>query len=146
MVAILSRPHCVFVFVFDELYLYLYFIRFLPVYLYLYLKLQKKMHLYLYSYLIKLIWPQPWSACRITCSSPLAIGGGGIANDWRRLWAVAMHHIHASQSHLWLQGSTFGCLHLRQWAMRGSTLHCRLQGRFWKASFPKIGCDFIKFP
>ena len=21
-----------------------------------------------------------------------------------------------------------------------------LQGRFWKASFPKTGCDFIKFP
>ena len=21
-----------------------------------------------------------------------------------------------------------------------------VQGRFWKASFPKIGCDFIKFP
>ena len=20
------------------------------------------------------------------------------------------------------------------------------QGRFWKASFPKIGCDFLKFP
>ena len=26
------------------------------------------------------------SACRITCSSPLAIRGGGLANDWRRLW------------------------------------------------------------
>ena len=26
------------------------------------------------------------SACRITCSSPLAIHGGGLANDWRRLW------------------------------------------------------------
>ena len=60
MAAILSRPHCVFVFVFDELYLYLYLylIRFLPVYLYLYLKLRKKMYLYLY--LIKRIWPQPW--------------------------------------------------------------------------------------
>ena len=21
-----------------------------------------------------------------------------------------------------------------------------LQGRFWKVSFPKIGCDFVKFP
>ena len=65
MAAILSRPHCVFVFVFDELYLYLYLylylIRFLPVYLYLYLylKLPKKMYLYLYLYLIKRIWPQP---------------------------------------------------------------------------------------
>ena len=61
MAAILSRPHCVFVFVFDELYLYLYLylIKFLPVYLhlYLYLKLRKKMYLYLY--LIKRIWPQP---------------------------------------------------------------------------------------
>ena len=64
MVAILSRPHCVFVFVFDELYLYL--IRFLPVYLYLYLylKLRKKMYLYLYLYLIKHIWPQPWLQAR----------------------------------------------------------------------------------
>ena len=59
MVAILSRRHGVFVFVFDELYLYLYLIRFLPVYLYLYLKLRKKMYLYLYLYLIKRIWPQP---------------------------------------------------------------------------------------
>ena len=63
MAAILSRPHCVFVFVFDELYLYLYLylIRFLPVYLYLYLylKLRKKMYLYLYLYLVKRIWPQP---------------------------------------------------------------------------------------
>ena len=25
------------------------------------------------------------SACRITCSSPLAIRGGGLANNWRRL-------------------------------------------------------------
>ena len=25
------------------------------------------------------------SACRITCSSPLAIRSGGLANDWRRL-------------------------------------------------------------
>ena len=66
MAAILSRPHCVFVFVFDELYLYLYLylIWFLPaylyLYLYLYLKLRKKMYLYLYLYLIKRIWPQPW--------------------------------------------------------------------------------------
>ena len=27
------------------------------------------------------------SECRITCSSPLAIRGGGLANNWRRLWA-----------------------------------------------------------
>ena len=30
------------------------------------------------------------SACRITCSSPLAIRGGGLANDWRRLWVIHM--------------------------------------------------------
>ena len=28
------------------------------------------------------------SACRITCSSPFAIPGGGLANDWRRLWSA----------------------------------------------------------
>ena len=59
MAAILSRPHCVFVFVFDELYLYLYLIRFLPVYLYLYLYLKLRKKMYLYLYLIKRIWPQP---------------------------------------------------------------------------------------
>ena len=55
MAAILSLPHCVFVFVFvfDELCLYLYLIRFLPGYLYLYLKLWKKMYLYLYLILDK---------------------------------------------------------------------------------------------
>ena len=64
MAATLSRPQCVFVFVFDGLYLYLYLylIRFSPVYLYLYLylKLREQMYLYLYLYLIKRIWPQPW--------------------------------------------------------------------------------------
>ena len=56
MAAILSRPQCVFVFVFGGLYLclYLYFINVLLVCLYLYLKLRKNVFI-LYLYLIKRI-------------------------------------------------------------------------------------------
>ena len=42
------------------------------------------------------------SACRITCSSPLAIHGGGLANDWRRLWVKSRLVREKNRSWIWV--------------------------------------------
>ena len=103
MAAILSRPQCVFVFlfVFDGLYLYLYLIRFSPVYLYLYLKLWEKMYLYLY--LIKRIWPQPWLLLHL-CNTMAADTYDSLAT--RMDQGISSHYIDQCSRNITLSGMT----------------------------------------
>ena len=67
------------------------------------------------------------SACRITCSSPLAIRGGGLANNWRRLCSGCLGKVAvglvcgASFKLQWcrtireIKGKIYCCLYVSLW-------------------------------
>ena len=59
-----------------------------------------------------------------------------------RVWPSAYHTIPPFFISEWSLPAGGGGGALPPIAIRG---RAALQGRFWKASFPKIGCDFIKF-
>ena len=85
------------------------------------------------------------SACRITCSSPLAIRGGGLANDWRRLCTVACNNLPGDTCESPKETRSFvsfGDSHVQ--CMKRPVAHSLNSTWFW-IELPENCCEPLKF-